>query len=67
MKNKTVYVSFSADILYEGHINILKTASKYGKVTVGLLTDEAVASYKKFPILNYHQRNLKTRMINYHK
>ena len=47
---KTVYVSFSADVLHEGHINILKIAKKYGKVIVGLLTDEAVASYKKFPV-----------------
>ena len=53
MKNKTVYVGISADILHEGHINILKFASKYGKVVVGLLTDEAIATYKKFPYLDY--------------
>ena len=47
--NKTVYVGLSADILHEGHINILKTAKKYGEVVVGLLTDEAIASYKNIP------------------
>ena len=49
---KIVYVGLSADILHEGHINILKTAHKLGEVTVGLLTDQAIASYKKIPHLN---------------
>ena len=65
MKSKTVYVSFSADILHQGHINILKAAKRYGKVIVGLLTDEAVASYKKFPVLNYHQRKIIIQNIKY--
>ena len=57
MKNKKkVYVGFAADILHEGHINILKVANKLGEVTVGLLTDAAIASYKKLPHLNYKQR-----------
>ena len=65
MEKKTVYVSFSADVLHEGHINILKIAKKYGKVIVGLLTDEAVASYKKFPVLNYQQRKIIIKNIKY--
>ena len=28
-KNKVVYVGLSADILHEGHINILRIASKF--------------------------------------
>jgi phosphoenolpyruvate phosphomutase / 2-hydroxyethylphosphonate cytidylyltransferase len=55
-KNKKVYVGLSADILHSGHINILKVAKKYGDVTVGLLTDKAIASYKKLPHLSYEQR-----------
>ena len=39
-KDKWAYVALSVDILHEGHINILKTASKYGRVIVGLLTNE---------------------------
>ena len=46
---KKVYVGLAADILHNGHINILKTASKLGEVTVGLLTDSAISSYKKLP------------------
>ena len=55
-KNKLVYMAFSADILHEGHINIINKASKLGKLIVGLLTDEAIASFKNIPFLNYNQR-----------
>ena len=55
-KNKIVYVGLSADILHSGHINLIKFASKYGKVVVGLLTDKAISSYKSFPHLSYEQR-----------
>jgi phosphoenolpyruvate phosphomutase len=53
---KNVYVGMSADLLHPGHINILTEAAKLGKVTVGLLTDEAIASYKRLPYLTYAQR-----------
>tara|TARA_B100000029_G_C17516179_1_gene938164 strand:+ start:708 stop:902 length:195 start_codon:yes stop_codon:yes gene_type:complete len=56
MKKKIAYVALSADILREGHINILKTASKLGNVVVGLLTDEAIPTYKKIPYLDFKQR-----------
>ena len=46
----------SADLIHPGHLNILKVASEYGKVTVGLLTDAAIASYKRLPYMNYDQR-----------
>ena len=73
MKNKSkknkkkVYVGLSADILHKGHINILKKANKFGDVTVGLLTDKAIASYKKLPHLNYRQRELVLKNIRYVK
>ena len=51
-----VYVGMSADLIHPGHINILNEASKYGSVIVGLLTDEAIASYKRLPSLTYEQR-----------
>lgn len=55
---KIVYVGMSADIIHPGHLNILHEASKYGRVIVGVLTDEAIASYKRLPYLNYEQRSL---------
>ena len=53
---KTVYIAISADILHHGHINLIKKASGYGNLIVGVLTDEAVATYKRFPVLDYEQR-----------
>lgn len=64
---KKVYVGLSADILHKGHINILKIASKLGDVTVGLLTDSAISSYKKLPHLNYKQREIVLKNIKYVK
>jgi len=55
---KKVYVAMSADLVHPGHLNILTKASKLGEVTVGLLTDQAIASYKRLPYLNYDQRKL---------
>lgn len=55
---KTVYVGMSADIIHHGHLNILAEAQKLGTVIVGVLTDEAIASYKRLPYLTYEQRAL---------
>ena len=51
-----VYVGMTGDMLHNGHINILNCASQLGTVVVGLLTDQAVASYKRVPVLDYNQR-----------
>jgi len=53
---KKVYVGMSADLIHPGHINILREAEKLGSVTVGLLTDKAIASYKRLPYMTYDQR-----------
>ncbi len=54
--NKRVYVAMSADIIHPGHLNIIREAAKLGDVTVGVLTDAAIASYKRLPYMNYEQR-----------
>lgn len=56
--NKKVYVGLAADILHKGHINILEIANKLGDVTVGLLTDKAISSYKNLPYLTFEQRKV---------
>ena len=56
--NKKVYIGMSADIIHPGHLNIIKGGAKLGEVTIGLLTDEAVASYKRLPYLDYEQRKI---------
>ena len=53
---KTVYIGMSADLVHPGHLNIIKTARELGDVTVGLLTDEAIASYKRVPFMSYEHR-----------
>lgn len=64
-KNKIVYVGLSADILHKGHIDLLRFASGYGKVVVGLLTDRAISTYKSFPHLSYDQRFQVIKNIRY--
>ena len=56
MKKKIVYISLSADVIHHGHINLINQARKYGTIICGLLTDKAIASIKRLPLLNYSQR-----------
>ena len=64
---KKVYVGLSADILHKGHINILKTANTSGDVYVGLLTDQAISSYKNIPYLDFEKRKIVIENIKYVK
>ena len=60
---KKVYVAMSADLIHPGHLNIISEARKYGEVIVGLLTDKAIASYKRLPFLSYEQREIIVKNI----
>lgn len=53
---KKVYVGMSTDIVHHGHIKIIEKARELGDVTIGLLTDEAIATYKRPPLLTFDQR-----------
>jgi phosphoenolpyruvate phosphomutase len=44
------------DIIHPGIINIIREGCKLGELTVGLLTDSAIASHKRLPYLTYDQR-----------
>ena len=55
---KKVYVAMSVDLIHEGHINIIKESAKLGEVTIGLLTDNAVASFKRLPFIPYENRKI---------
>lgn len=57
-KQTQVYVGMSADLIHPGHLNILDQARKLGEVTVGLLTDSAIANYKRLPYMSYDQRKI---------
>ncbi|MBR6690029.1 MAG: phosphoenolpyruvate mutase [Bacilli bacterium] len=54
--NKKVYIAMSADVIHKGHINVIEEGAKYGDVIIGLLTDEAIATYKRVPLLDYESR-----------
>ena len=54
--NKTIYVPIAADIIHAGHLNIINKARKYGKVIIGLLSDKAIAEYKRLPLNSYNER-----------
>ena len=56
MKDIKVYVGMSADLLHPGHINLINEAAKLGELTIGLLTDKAIASYKRLPYMTFEQR-----------
>ena len=53
---KKVYLSMSTDIIHNGHIKILARAAELGEVTVGVLTDAAVAQYKRYPLVPFEER-----------
>ncbi|MBR0513637.1 MAG: phosphoenolpyruvate mutase [Clostridia bacterium] len=55
---RTVYMCFSSDIIHGGHIAIIKKAQKMGKLIVGVLSDAAVASYKRFPLVPASERKV---------
>src|SRR3989338_4037 len=57
-ERKTVYVGMSADLIHHGHLNIINKGRELGYVIVGLLTDEAIASYKRLPLIPYEQRKI---------
>ena len=61
---KKVYIALSADVIHHGHINLIKNAKKYGSLIVGLLTDKAIASFKRMPLMNYQQRKKILENIN---
>ena len=58
MEEKLVYIGMSADLIHQGHLNIIAEGNKLGKVVIGLLTDEAIASYKRLPLIAYKERKL---------
>lgn len=56
IESRTVYMCFSTDIIHGGHIAIIKKAHKLGKLIIGVLSDEAVASYKRLPLVPAPER-----------
>lgn len=53
---KTVYMCFSTDIIHGGHINIINKAAQLGSLVIGILSDEAISSYKRYPLVDFNER-----------
>lgn len=53
---KKVYTCFCTDIIHEGHMNILNKAAEYGEVYVGVLSDEAMVGFNRFPTVSIEER-----------
>ena len=58
MSNKTVYMCFSTDMIHSGHINIIRKAEKLGDLIIGVLSDEAIASFKRYPLMPFNERKV---------
>lgn len=56
VERRKVYMCFSTDMVHSGHIAIIKKAARLGKLIIGVLSDEAVISYKRFPLLPFAER-----------
>ena len=51
-----VYTCFSTDVIHEGHLNIINKAQEYGEVIVGVLSDEAMVMFDRFPTISFEER-----------
>lgn len=60
---KKVYSCFCTDVIHEGHLNIIETAKKYGEVYIGVLTDEAMIKFNRFPVIPFEERMELVRAI----
>ena len=58
IESRKVYMCFSTDIIHGGHIAIIKKAQKLGKLIIGVLSDEAVTSYKRLPLVPASERKV---------
>lgn len=55
---KKVYVGLGTDLVHHGHIKIIEVARLYGSITIGLLSDRAVAKYSRVPFLSFEERKI---------
>lgn len=56
INERTVYMCFSAEYIHSGHVAIINKARRLGRLIIGILSDEAVSSYKRYPLIPYDER-----------
>lgn len=56
VNERTVYLGFSAEYLHSGHTSIINKARRLGRLIIGVLSDDAISSYKRFPLISFSER-----------
>ena len=56
VNERTVYMCFSTEYIHSGHIAIINKARRLGRLIVGVLSDEAVSSFKRYPLIPFEER-----------
>ncbi len=56
VNERTIYMCFSTEYIHSGHIAIINKARRLGRLIIGILSDEAVASFKRYPLIPYQER-----------
>ena len=56
VENRTVYMCFATDLIHGGHIKIIRKAARLGKLIIGVLSDRAVATYRRYPLVPQSER-----------
>ena len=56
INERTVYMCFSTEYIHSGHVGIIKKARRLGRLIIGILSDEAVSSFKRFPLIPFDER-----------
>lgn len=58
IENRTVYMCFATDMIHGGHIAIIRKACKLGNLIIGVLSDDAVVQYKRYPLMPFSERKI---------
>ena len=56
VNERTVYMCFSTEYIHSGHMAIINKARRLGRLIIGVLSDEAVANFKRFPLIPFEER-----------
>ena len=56
VNERKVYMCFSTEYIHSGHIAIINKARRLGRLIVGVLSDEAVSSFKRYPLVPFEER-----------
>ena len=62
-KDKIIYLPMAVDLIHNGHVNIIKKASEFALVIVGLLNDNVISKYKRVPFLTFKKRKFVAKNI----